>query len=340
MVSQDNTVDESNMGDSDEHAKYLAALLAVIGIVMLALGVHLVRADPYWLWNTEPAWLAQWDGHSRALDYHNRLAKSLQVVTQRPKLVVLGSSRVYRGIDTGMVTGIPTYNLGISSMRIREAAAFASHTMRWTTDATLVLGLDYFMFNAKRPHELGFDPNLEKPTYVLDAFPTALISRTALDDSALALSGTGRGDGVWRRHGFKQTHPRNRAQLDWILKSFPSITVTDAEYDVFAQMLQNWPQMIVFISPMNVGLIEHYRQIGELEKLRTWKARIAEICTRYSVQCHDFSESNPFHSEPVVQRSSRHWIDASHYGPGVGAWILEQLDFETRACLSLIVGPC
>ncbi len=312
--------------------RYNRTLAALVLLPLLASAFYEIRTDPYWLWHEKPAWFLDWGGHNRALDIRNRFAKSLQVVVRRPEVVLLGSSRVYRGIDTGKING--AYNLGISGLRIREAEAYLRHTLRWTGARRVILGLDYFMFDHNKPWEAGFDRDLGRHVYLFKALPAALLTLMAYRDSGLAVSGEHAGDGFWTYSGFKSTKPRDREDLEVILSGFytKKQIITAAEYASFETVIdlvgKAGVELDVFISPMNARQVDRLRAAGEAADFDQWRKRLIDIGRLRGLTVHDFSLDNPFFGEEVINGSSPHWIDTSHYAPSVGDWLLGRLEAE------------
>lgn len=312
-------------------SRFLLAFTLVVATGVLGMAIGLATLDPYWIWRDQPPWLARWGGHNRVLDIRNRYAKAMQLVTRRPRLVVMGSSKVYRGIDPSGIAGGGAYNLGISSLRVHEALGFTRHLLRWTPVEHLVLGLDWFMFGSDKASHKGYDVDLPRFRYLFDALPIALLTRTAAVDARTAWSGVHRGDGWWTRDGYKATSPRTARQVRVVLKGFYSqpTRVTEAEYAAFAELVERvrrrGVRLDVFVSPLNEKGLLRIEELGQLDAFRAWRGRVAEILDRAGLPLHDFSEQNPFFHERVRQGSTRHWIDGFHYSAPVGAWILSQL---------------
>ena len=311
--------------------KYIIILLFLILMPLLALGVYVYKNDPYWLFKTSPGWKVRHNGHNRVLDIRMRFVKSLQVVFRQPEIVVIGSSRIYRGIQTSSYPHDGFYNLGISNMRIREAYAFVVHAVRWTPISEIILGLDYFMFDTNKKWESGFDPSISGASYLLTAAPTSLITKMAYDDVKLSLSGVHKGDGYWTRSGFKITNPRTAKDSARILKSFYNSEkiITIKEFEVYENILefakrQN-VRLSVFISPMNQKLLKRMMKKKRYTNFNQWKNTIRSISLKHTVKLYDFSETNPFFNDSIMNGSTKYWIDASHYSPYVGDWILTEI---------------
>src|SRR5215216_3372894 len=104
---------------------YRRLLIAVSAAYLLAAAgvmAFIVIADPYWLISKRTL-----RADSPVLDTQMRTAKALQLVFREKevplKVILLGSSTVYRGLNPSVLDYAPgeVYNLGISSLRMLEA---------------------------------------------------------------------------------------------------------------------------------------------------------------------------------------------------------------------------
>jgi hypothetical protein len=202
------------MENTKQYRTYFQIIIALGILVLGGVASRTAWVDPYWVWRQEPAWVVEHGGHNRILDRRMRHAKSLQVVARRPDNIILGSSRVYRGFDTTTGRAAGMYNIGISSLRIAEAEKYVGHLVKNTPVKRLVLGLEYFMFDADQTTVSGFDMDTGSGKYLLTAVPAALVTLQAWNDAGVAENGLDSGDGLWRRNGFKTTEDRDAAGLE------------------------------------------------------------------------------------------------------------------------------
>jgi hypothetical protein len=311
--------------------KYTILLLFFILVTLLSLAAYVYTNDPYWLFKSNPEWKVMYNGHNRVLDIRGRFAKSLQVAIQQPEIIIVGSSRIYRGIQTDSYSDFKVYNLGISNLRIREAHAFIIHAARWAPISEIILGIDYFMFDSNKKSEPGFDPSIIDFNYLPTAISTSLMTKMAFDDVKLSKSGVNKGDGYWTRSGFKFTNPRSAKDLELVLNSFYNNEkiITQKEFDVYKNILnfaeQQNIRISVFISPLNHIMIEKMKKKKQYRKFMQWKNSIRSISLNHGVDFYDFSEVNPFFNDKIENASTKYWIDTSHYSPYVGNWILNEI---------------
>jgi len=316
------------------HASYAAFLLLLIVLVMGFSGAYVAICDPYWFWRQEPPWYRQWQGHNRVLDTRQRFAKAIQLVVRRPQVIIIGTSRVYRGINTEGHSAPVWYNAGISSLRIREADAYIRHALNWTPATRIVLGMDYFMFDSQTTFQPGFDDDLRGRGFMIKAVPVSLFTKMAFMDARHAREGKGRNDGYWTYSGFKITNPRSHEIVERGLERFNSkrTVVTPAEYEVFSGLLdyaaRHGVRMVIFLSPINSRQVDGMKADGEYDAFMAWRAHVSAIVKDKGIEFHDLSLNNPFYHDRITSGSTPYWIDASHYSPVVGEWILQSIGLE------------
>lgn len=319
---------------NDVYKKYNLVVFGFSFIALLTVGTYVYRVDPYWLFSRNPVWRDAWDGHNRVLDIKMRFAKSLEVVFRQPGSVIIGSSRVYRGMATDGLYGGDVYNLGIASLRIREAYAYLRHVLRWTPVENVVFGLDYFMFDHSRGEEEGFDPTLADFRYLFKAVPSSLLTFMSVGDTKLALEGEHRGDGYWTYSGYKYTNRRTAEEVTRVLNSFYNerTRITSQEYGylkaIIALAKENGVDLTFFISPLNKRMITRMKAQGDYSNFTQWKMKVKSIIGGNDILVYDFSESNPYYFDNTENGSTEFWIDTSHYSPLIGGWILREIGFQ------------
>ncbi|MCP4292587.1 MAG: hypothetical protein GY780_12225 [bacterium] len=308
------------------YSNYTRQIL-ILGIaLLLALGSYTAYNDPYWIFRESPPWLEAHKGHNRVLDIRLRHAKAMQLLTRQPEHVILGSSRVYRGFDMNQCDG---FNLGLPRLRIAEAEAYVRHLIHFTPVKRLVLGLDYLMFDADETFIAGFDPDLGSRKYVLAAWPASFFTRQAYDDSELAIKSKTRNDGFWHRNGFRFSIGRDQESLEGVYKKFQRHRITKIQYDQLASLLDRLlnaeVDTAIYLSPMSKPHLEFFEESGDLGNFNVWRTTVIGIAREKGIPVHDFSTSSPFSEEDIREESSDHWVDASHFQPMVGDWILGEM---------------
>ncbi len=312
----------------------LTVCLAFSGATCVAVATFVLHHDPYWVATGEDS------GRVRpALDTRTRFSKAVQLVARAPRRVLVGSSTVYRGLDPAMIDDdVPTYNLGISSLRILEARHYVRHALRFAPVEEVVLGLDFFMFDAKQRTEPGFDPGLGGLDARIDmAFASVWSWHALLDAWRTGNRGTPT-DGVWQHDGHKRSFPRtaesNAALLESAKREYAAMDPTrgpglaDLEA-LIALCAERAVRLRIFLTPVHASYRAAIAAAGREEDFSRWKAGVLALATGKGVTILDMNLANPTIDSPLTA-STRYYIDPSHYSPLVGAAILESLGLRVR----------
>lgn len=314
--------------------KFVVITVTTILALCLVVAGFVATIDPYWLWRTEVKW-------RQNVPFENkiRFVKPLQVVAQQPKLVLLGSSIVYRGLDPSDAVEPRTYNFGVSSLRIREAEVYVREVLRWTQTREIVLGVDYFAFDKLTPHETGFDANAADGDYLIQSFGAAFLSKTALMDAwSLAQGTVVDTEGRWNQNGYKETHPRDESYIAHQLKStrefFSKTEISPDELDALERIIvatkRAHVELKLFLPPYHgtwMDATDESVQAGLT--FDEWVDAVARLARQYDIELWDFANANPTSRAPMG-KGSEYYLDASHFSPTVGRWILSRLNVGPR----------
>jgi hypothetical protein len=315
--------------------RFIALALPLAAAPLLLLASFLAWSDPYHVWRANPPW-----HYSPALDHKMRFVKSVQLPTQGPSVVFLGSSTVYRGIDPGDLTpGARYYNLGISSLRMAEALAYVRYALRWTELNRVVLGLDLFMFDAKVVNESGFDPRLLASGSGIEFLLTSVLSVTAAVDAyaALTIEPAANADGRWLDNGFKVSNPRDRDAVERNLslarQEFEHFELGEQGFAALTEIVElcrrHRVELDLYFSPMHRRYLEMIRGVGLGEQYELWRRNVIEIARRERVTLWDFA-SEPHVANSALSGSNAYFIDANHFSPMVGRAIMRRLNLPVR----------
>mgnify|MGYP001090676857 CR=1 FL=1 len=312
----------------------LTICLAFTGATGLAVATFVLQRDPYWVSTGEEI-----DRVRPALDTRTRFSKAVQLVVRAPRRVLVGSSTVYRGLDPAMIDDdVPTYNLGISSLRILEARHFVRHAIRFAPVEEVVIGLDFFMFDANRRFEPGFEPGLGGLDAGIDIGFASVWSWHALLDAWRTSDMGVPTDGVWRHNGHKYTFPRsaesNAALLESAKREYAAMDpalgpgLADLE-GLIALCAEREVRLRIFLTPVHASYRAAIAAAGREEDFSRWKASVLALATRNGLVIADMALANPTVDSPLAA-TTRYYIDPSHYSPLVGAAILESLGLRVR----------
>ena len=303
----------------------LTVLASVLAVSFTAASFNFWR-DPYWVLRDDPPWTRGGEGASRLLDVAMRRAKPLQMARIRPHSVLLGSSVVYRGLDTRDLGG-GVYNAGLSSLMASELPVMAGLIADLGSVRRVAVGLDYFMFSALPPPP-PVRPALATANGRREALLATLLSREALEATMLSRV-RGMEPGLWRREGFKTT-PDFDAMLTRRVHAAQEVAAMAYRTAGLARLSEALgrlarQEVVIYLSPMSAVQRDLLRVAGRQAELARWRADVALLAGRHGVALHDLLDTHPFEDFDPERGSSRYWIDNMHFKPEVGRWVLARL---------------
>jgi len=309
--------------------RYALAVAAMFVGTLGVLAAFVAHVDPYWLWRQEVAWR-----YNAAYETRMRFAKSLQMLQRRPRTVLIGSSVVYRGMNPADVALDDTYNLGISSLRIREAETYVHALLRWSRPERIVLAVEYFAFDRLRPSESGFDPTLAETGSLARSAFGAFASATAVTDAwRLMRKHAGDPDGTWQRDGYKATRSRSPEEVAATLAMthalFSKTDVDPAELAALVRIMDAARaarvELKLFVPPYHRSWLETAQTaLRSGMRFAEWIAAVERIARSGGVELWDFATSNPY-ADTLVGQGNAYYLDPSHFTPLMGRWILARL---------------
>lgn len=310
--------------------QYVIWFVRVCASLILLFTALQLWLDPFWAWRRTPPWLAWHGGHNWNLDIRMRSAKPLQLLTRDSNTILIGSSRTYHGFDVSHMDS--TYNLGISGLRMRELEAYVRYALMHTDVERLVIGLDYFMFDARHPTVAGFNPSLTRPRYLFDAVPAALYSADAISGARYAIKGNKAREGVWDYFGHKALTPigpeKIPAMLEAERENLGRVVHDAGAYAslrrtlLFAQ--SQHIEVVLYLSPVHPVQRSLLANDNAESRFSTWRHDVARIASDHGIACHDLIDMR-FGDEDALmtQGTTRFWQDVTHFTPEAGKYILD-----------------
>ncbi len=146
------------------YLKYNLTLLLTIVLPLSFIGFLNFIVDPYGVFNTPIIYKLNYI--KPELDKHQRLVKSADIINYKPKKVLLGSSTVLNGLNPRKIDIFfrdrdLAYNLGISSINMKETRLYFDHLLLNQPKLnTVILGLNFFMFNNNKNNNLLIKDNV------------------------------------------------------------------------------------------------------------------------------------------------------------------------------------
>lgn len=316
-------------------------LLATFLPVLLA-GLFNFAIDPYDVFDT-PDILGI--NHSKPKkDNNDRLFKATDIIRLKPVTVFIGSSRTKQGLDPDYVAlkdYQPAYNLAINGPNVYEVKRYLQHAIANQKDLKeVVLGIDFFMFNANLDNQPTFSENrLEKQYLTWQDLINSLFSIDTLSASQSTIADSLKEpnpDTDYGENGFMPNRNINDGNTKWrfnqSIKLYYSLhsnyQFSDKYFSDFQEIVElcrrNGIELKVFISPSHATNWETIREIGQWESFEQWKRKMVQI-----VPVWDFSGYNSITTEKIADKMQK-YADNSHYTPKIGNLILDRL-FEDRS---------
>lgn len=347
--------------------KYIQTLfLSSMLVLMLLAGFNYVL-DPLLLYPHQT--VKPLDVKRQLLNFA-RAHKTAQIEYLEPELLVFGSSRAFDGIDVNQTylkqQYKNSYNAALYNGTIHEMLALFNQALCQKKLKTMVIGLDFFVFNSQRPqfqkgggsdflqadHCFATKINIAKSLFNFSnlRFEKILNDRKmpvrldVLPDGSLALESSAAQRKVPLAAALLSE--RNYVTMDGFYKNF---AFSDDSFAALAQMIalatQHNIDVKIFISPSHVRrweVLDFAIGMTEFERFKTKLTHlVSQYDTAHRVELWDFAVYHEFTTEPVTEKPMQwHW-ESSHYKKELGAEILHRLfeQSEQTADFGLKLSP-
>lgn len=326
---------------------YLLSFLATV----LLVGALNLTVDPYALFNS-----SVFNGinqRKEGLRNKVRFIKPIAVYLQKPKTLLMGSSRVWKAMNPEnplLQEYPPVYNLGVDLSRIREIRILLEHAIKNSEISRVILGVDFFMFNSLQRTNYGFDEKLVgKRMDIVDLFPT-IFSVDALVDSYYVMKYSNQEPllKTFLPNGYRpqydsdgkvdiKSYENFHYYTNWIFLTptpdptlyYSKMLLDDEVFREFEKVLllcnKNHIDLKLYISPAHATLEgEGIKALGKYEDLENWKRRITIIADQYKVPLWDFGGYNSVTTE-TVKTPMKFYLDSSHFTELVGDMIIKRI---------------
>jgi hypothetical protein len=336
------------MADVDIH-RYRRFYLTVLAIVvpgLLGAGAVNIAVDPYGVMNSP---MIARVNQLKPQQFSNvRLFKAADVIRLSPDTLVMGSSRTDLGLDPkhpALDHGQQAYNLGLVGPNMYEVKRYLDHAIANQPQLkTVVIGLDFFMFNAYKVDEGDFvDSRLGKRHLRLQDALNITLSIDALNSSYRTVSASFQSDAYYlyrddgMRYVFRNSNESMRSRFKQSMQGYLETDAYYGSYRLSEEQLSYLQEVVelgqkhdiemaFFISPAHAAHWEILAKAGLWPEFETWKRRIAEITPIW-----DFSGYNSITTEAISDDMQNYW-DSSHYHESVGNLILNRvLSYDEEA---------
>lgn len=327
----------------------------IIVFVLTALGLAVTAgfnmlADPYGFYRPQDRSIFP---VKPAMSDHEAMAKRKIIAHTRPQTVILGSSRADYGIDPSHPAfEQPAYNAALKGIAMPELKAMIAHSLRHGAKH-LVIGLDFFMFNAAMAPLPGFFAAGPAPVPISLSLSTLQDSlRTVAaqflpHQADIAVSGQ-HGSGLLDRQAARQGHAAMFKDQEAVYLSriyfpvphrrflFENGTGRDTwrDFEAGLALIQNSnARLTLFIAPVHARMLVLIRQSGLFSLYRDWKLRLAATAARHGYTVTDFTGLHPVAVELLPADKSgtmRYFWGGSHYKPVIGNAIVSDIFGDGR----------
>ena len=285
---------------------YLKVVTLFFIVVFAAVGGFVFYANPYDLYEIEPT---KYTRSKYKVASFERVIKPVAVSRQRPKTVILGTSRASVGLDPktlAVLTRERAYNFAITGSYIDEISAALRHAVRQAGSNAVVWGIDYFSFTRLRPDGVRKIAFIDDCSIfcVARTFAEMTVSLKALRDAVETVVRNALG------HSADHTVLGHYIGYDskGVLPDKPAVHLQppfETAYDIFDKMLgfglSRGVKFHLFISPTYRSHFRHG------EKYRRWADRVVKIAQKHNISIMR-SDLDPFFTA-----DKRLYFDSGHF---------------------------
>lgn len=326
---------------------YYIRLLSVFTILqsLIIIGFNLL-VDPYGIFQILV--LENFNQEKPSKITNPRLFKAIDIIRKKPKVLLLGSSRTDLGLDPNspwLQAESSTYNLAISGVNSHELKSYFQHALVNQQDVKKVMiGLDFFMFNANRANKASFkQKRLQTRHLIFSDVLDSTFSIQALTHSFKTISFNQKPEknrisphllnGMSSNAYFRKyvwQHSSIPAKFERSLTQFLSDPNRYGNYELSTTSIEdiqsvietcraNNIEYVLFISPAHSFQWEAIRVAGLWLDFEEWKRKLVKISPLW-----DFSGYNTIATEPV-SKEMQNYLDNSHYSQEIGNLMLQRM---------------
>lgn len=320
------------------YLKFNSIFLTATLVSVMTIAAFNAVVDPYS--TVKSPKIAGFNALKPKQDTNVRLFKAIDITRIKPKTIFLGTSRTEIGLDPAhpaLANYQPAYNLGLPAANMYEARRYFEHALKNQKDLkTVIIGLDFFMFNAFNYNKSDFREGRlgQRGLSLKDALATKF-SLNAVDSSIETILSNRKGEGSdyyanGRREKFNDVGVSRLDKFKKSLSTSISQPELDRSFKLSQQYLSDLKQVVelcrqrgidlkLFISPSHATQWEVIYVNNNWTTFETWKRELAKIAPVW-----DFSGFNQITTEPINDGMQNYW-DSSHYQKRVGDLILDRL---------------
>jgi hypothetical protein len=241
---------------------------------------------------------------------YTRIAKPIQVEWYQPKTVVFGSSRIELGINMSypvwQKVGEPAFNNGVIAIPMTDLKLLTFHGMAATSVETMIIGVNFFMFNALRrdTQKIAYEQVLavnsageRQPLHKLSQLLVTLLSKDVFSSGIRTINNQGQQDRKFTRDGqrINDIHITRKilrkggyhvffknkqieVAVDRVVQCKEPYSYNDGQVDTMAilhsilsKASENNIKVVVFMPPVHAWWLETYSSSGLWQEFEQWK---------------------------------------------------------------------
>jgi hypothetical protein len=299
--------------------------------------------NPYGVWRTTVVPRAYRLTDAAAYESGERLSTPFRIRAERPSTLLLGSSKVHKGMLVAQIGPEAFLNAGLSGAMIPELAILARQATANPSLRRVIWGVDFYAFDEKfvELREPATQARLDADDWqaLILRIEETLVNLRAFRDSRRVLANAVRRhrpesltDPVpWPEDLIKERFTRLRGRglpqtsgatiqrqlRNWInsyVEYRPSPRQLDLLRDTVADVRRTGAEVVLFVPPLSDCELEAIDQAGTWDAFQRWKRALLAAGPYW-----DFSGYGKLDRTPDL------FTDVSHFRPGVGQVILRRL---------------
>lgn len=299
--------------------------LFVVGVGIVIFWGTLVVVDPLGIWHFPI--IKGFNNYKVSQPAYLDFFKPYEYRMVKPDVVFLGSSRVYVGLcpDDYPDESVKVYNMGMSSLSIRDAYQYLKFMIRVHKPKKVYLGLDFFQFDSHNFYgsRQGFSQvRLNKIasnwlSYMMFKMqetaglrgmikPTILKSQEDADTILF-----NKGWDVKRGSALGTNEDAYIHTLISFLKTYQQVSLCDESFTCLEKIIKiaraEEIDLVLFFNPISADLLSLIWVTEQYDNFKSVKKRVAEMADYY-----DFAFINN------LTKDKKSFYDASHYKKIVG----------------------
>ncbi|WP_286677070.1 hypothetical protein [Aminobacterium sp. EBM-42] len=330
-----------------KNKRLVSLWLFVVGIGLFIFWGSLIAVDPLGIWHFPI--IRGFNNYKVSQPAHLDFFKPYEYRMIKPDVVFLGSSRVYVGLcpDDYPDKSVKVYNMGMSSLSIRDAYQYLNFMIKVHKPQKVYLGLDFFQFDSHNFNDSrqGFSQErLDKISgswFSYMAFklqetaglrgiikPTVLRSQEERDTVLFR-----KGWDVQRGSALEANEDAYIHSLMSFFKTYQQFSLCDESFFCLEKIIKatraEGIDLVLFFNPISADLLSLIWVTEQYDNFKSVKTRVAEITDYY-----DYAYINRLTKDRSL------FYDASHYKSEVGKFFalsrFNSVNIDVHNVLSLL----